>query len=171
MRHDGEAADGQPPPDAEQELAEIGRACRQAFYAALPPRLQEAQRELNRTRRARAREGRRIHEAKRAARVKRMMELMLSGHCQAEMETALGVHKSTVSRDLQLVWPFPQATRDQRYCAVKLGALRLAALDRLAHDLGLPRLRALEEAVEAVLDEDARAARRSLRITQKETKL
>ena len=155
----------------EEEIAEVrhvGRTIKQAIIEGLP---EETRTALRRYHRAKAEAARVKSESKKqrtAERTRRILELMLNGHNQAEVGRAMKITDDVVSYTVRQIWPFPKPGRDNRYFAARLSPADLSALDDLAADMLLSRSRALEEICRVALETNATVARRLLHVAKRE---
>lgn len=146
---------------------EVTLAIRKAISASLPPELQEARVSYARWRAEKNRAKWRVDQEARSERRRRVSELLLTGHTQAEIAHALSCGKSLVTETVAEFFPFAHAGADNRYVAIRLSPGLLAGLDALAGDMLLSRSRALELIATAALEEGAAVARRTLKVVRR----
>jgi hypothetical protein len=151
------------------EVRQVGRMIKEAIVEALPPEMREVRTRFYRAQRTAAKNRFISKRAQVAARTRRILEMLLTGHNQASIAQVMRITEETVSKDIGRIWPLPKAGRDNRYIVVRMSPKDLEALDGVAADMLLNRSRALEEWCRLGLEENATVARRLLRIVRKES--
>ena len=143
-----------------EEVKAIIREAKWRIVEALPEDLRETRAAMKRVFKARAAKRR---EAK-GQRQHHMVELLLTGHTQAEIARIVGQSSMNVSNALKPIWPFSHPGRDNRYVIATISPELVENLDAVAKRLGLSRMRAAGKILAAVLEEDGVVARRTLGI-------
>lgn len=111
---------------------------------------------------------RRAEQSQKAARARRIGNLLIAGHTSPEIAAAVGVSLSRL-RALRLKHGLPLADRRGfRRLFAWLRDEHVAALDRLAADAGTDRDKILDRLLKAALQDDAHVARRTLGIRKME---
>lgn len=138
----------------------IVNAARKAALEALSPEDRAARAE----RKAAIEEKSKRKKTARHQRQRAILERLLDSCTQAEIARALNTGEDRVSEAIREIWPFAPCNRDSRYMLVSLSLAELAAAEALSRDLHLPRRRAVEEVLSAVLESGGHVARRILKV-------
>ncbi len=147
----------------EEKAAEVKRILSEAKAAilnSLPAEMLETRAAQKRAWQARTAKRR----GAKAVRQKHLLEILLTGHTQAEIARVIGQGESTVSSALKVLWPFDPPGGANRYIVIRISPSLLTNLDALAGDMLLSRSRALEKVAAAALEESAAVARRTLHV-------
>ncbi len=107
------------------------------------------------------------HKRKKVARNERQrhgLEQLLTGYSSVEAARALGCHERTMSEAVGAIWPLPYPGPGNRYIAIRVSLAELAAIDALARELQITRLRAAEEVMSAALQQAPHVTRRTLQL-------
>ncbi len=150
-----------------EDAAKLAREMMTAVRERLPPHYREALRRKNRSERLGKKSRAKQKRALQASRQHRIVEMLTSGHSQADIARTLRISEATVSETLSVIWPYSNLKgRNNRFLVLRISTEKIDALELLAKDMCLVRSRALEEIVSAVLDDDAAIARRTLRVVR-----
>ncbi len=137
-------------------------AARKAAIEALTPEERAARAE----RKAAACERHKRQKTARNERQRHGLEQLLTGYSSVEAARALGCHERTMSEAVGAIWPLPYPGPSNRYVAVRVSVAELAAIDGVAGELQITRLRAAEEIMSAALLQAPHVIRRTLRLAR-----